>query len=185
MIEFTHATTRYIVKPENAQAIRAALAKPKKHKILALSTIKPKRSYPEFFSGMSTADYVNQFNKQFEGWQHIIKHDCANYYSPAPMLDASIPECVEDENPDYVYEPKKVKKSLAQQLAEADAKLDAADDELDRIGAACEGLRERLADVIAERDEHHEEAKTYRAALMALEAEVSPAMREFIREVLC
>jgi phage shock protein A len=55
-----------------------------------------------------------------------------------------------------VYEPKKVKKSLAQQLAEADNRIDALDDQV----------------------------KHLRAALMALEAEVSPAMREFIREVL-
>jgi hypothetical protein len=163
MIEFTHATTRYKCNPENAQAIRDALTKPKKHKILALSTVNLKRSYPAFFSGMSTADYVNQFNKQFDGSQHKIKHDCANYYKPAPMLDASIPECVEDENPDYVYEPKKVKKSLAQQLADADNKLDAAYAQIDALD---------------------NQVKTYRAALMALEAEVSFGMRDFIREVL-
>jgi hypothetical protein len=105
---------------------------------------------------MSTADYVRIFNIQFDGGQHKIVHECPNYHKPAPMLDASIPECVEDENPDYVYEPKKVKKSLAQQLAEADNRIDALDDQV----------------------------KHLRAALMALEAEVSPAMREFIREVL-
>jgi hypothetical protein len=156
MIEFTHATTRYTVKPENAQAIRDTLAKPKKHKILALSTVNLKRSYPEFFSGMSTAEYVRIFNTQFDRYQRPIEYECENYHKPAPMLDASIPECVEDENPDYVYEPKKVKKSLAQQLAEADNRIDALDDQV----------------------------KHLRAALMALEAEVSPAMREFIREVL-
>ena len=157
MIEFTHATTRYKCKPENAQAIRDTLAKPKKHKILALSTVNLKRSYPEFFSGMSTADYVAAFaglNSRL--MQHGITHHCPNYANPAPMLDAAIPECVEDYNPDYVYEPKKVKKSLAQQLAEADNTIDALDDKV----------------------------KHLRAALMALEAEVSPAMREFIREVL-
>ena len=156
MIEFTHATTRYKVKPENAQAIRDTLAKPKKHKILALSTVNLKRSYPTFMAGMSTAEYVRAFNEQFDGNQHKIVHECSNYHNPAPMLDASIPECVEDYNPDYVHEPKKVKKSLAQQLAEADNRIDALDDQV----------------------------KHLRAALMALEAEVSPAMREFIREVL-
>ena len=156
MIEFTHATTRYKCKPENAQAIRDTLAKPKKHKILALSTVNLKRSYPTFMAGMSTAEYVRAFNVQFDGGQHKIKHECVNYHAPAPMLDGSIPECVEDYNPDYVYEPKKVKKSLAQQLAEADNTIDALDDKV----------------------------KHLRAALMALEAEVSSAMREFIREVL-
>jgi hypothetical protein len=157
MIEFTHATTRYTVKPENAQAMRDTLAKPKKHKILALSTTNLKRDYPVFIAGMSTADYVAAFaglNSRL--MHHGIEHGCPNYHGPAPMLDASIPECVEDENPDYVYEPKKIKKSLAQQLAEADNRIDALDDQV----------------------------KHLRAALMALEAEVSPAMREFIREVL-
>jgi hypothetical protein len=163
MIEFTHATTRYKCKPENAQAIRDALTKPKKHKPVALSSVNLKRSYPEFFTGMTTAAYVRAFNLQFDGMQHKIKHDCANYYNPAPMLDASIPECVEDENPDYVYEPKKVKKSLAQQLADADNKLDAAYAQIDALD---------------------NQVKTYRAALMALEAEVSFGMRDFIREVL-
>jgi hypothetical protein len=104
MINFTHESTRYTVKPENAQAIRDTLAKPKKHKPVALSSTNLKRSYPEFFSGMSTADYVRVFNIQFDGMQHKIKHECPNYHAPAPMLDASIPECVEDENPDYVPE---------------------------------------------------------------------------------
>ena len=139
MFEFTHATTRYKCKPENAQAIRDTLAKPKKHKILALSTVNLKRSYPVLFSGMSTAEYVRIFNIQFNNCQHPIVHECPNYDKPAPMLDASIPECVEDHNPDYVYEPKKVKKSLAQQLAEADAKLDAAYARIDALEAELRG----------------------------------------------
>lgn len=39
-------------------------------------------------------------------------------------------------------------------------------------------------DALADMANFEDQAKTYRAALMALEAEVSPAMREFIREVL-
>jgi hypothetical protein len=104
MIEFTHATTRYTVKPENAQAIRKALAKPKKHKPVALSSVNLKRAYPAFEPGMSTANYVSLFNTQFDGMQHKIKHGCPNYHNSAPMLDPSIPECVEDDNPDYVPE---------------------------------------------------------------------------------
>ena len=104
MIEFTHASTRYKVKPENAQALRDILAKPKKHKPEALSSVNLKRSYPVFEIGMSTAEYVRIFNIQFDGMQHKIDHGCPNYHNPAPMLDASIPECVEDVNPDYVPE---------------------------------------------------------------------------------
>ena len=136
MIEFTHATTRYKCKPENAQAIRDTLAKPKKHKILALSTTNLKRDYPIFKIGMSTADYVSLFNGlNSRLLLKPIEHGCLNYHKPAPLLDASVPECVEDVNPDYVYEPKKVKKSLAQQLAEADTKLDAAYARIDALEA--------------------------------------------------
>jgi hypothetical protein len=102
MIEFTHATTRYTVQPENAQAYRAALGKPAKHKPVALSSFNLKRSYPNFFPGMSTADYVRVFNAQFDGMQHPIKHDCPNYHAPAPMLDPTQPEVLEELDPDYV-----------------------------------------------------------------------------------
>jgi len=105
MIEFTHASTRYKVKPENAQSMRDILAKPKKHKPEALSSVNLKRSYPIFEIGMSTADYVSLFNGlNSRLMHHGIDHGCPNYHKPAPMLDASIPECVEDINPDYVPE---------------------------------------------------------------------------------
>jgi hypothetical protein len=118
MINFTHESTRYTVKPENAQAIRDILAKPKKHKPEALSSVNLKRSYPAFEIGMSTAEYVAQFNGlNSRLMHHGIEHDCANYHKPAPMLDASIPECVEDVNPDYVPEflstPKKPAATVA------------------------------------------------------------------------
>jgi predicted nucleic acid-binding Zn-ribbon protein len=64
------------------------------------------------------------------------------------------------------------------------AQLDDANDELSRMGAVCEDLRERLLDVKIERDEYHEENKTLRSALMAVEAEVPAHIRQFIREVL-
>jgi len=109
MIEFTHETTRYTVKSENAPKLREILAKPKKHKPVALSSKNLLRNYPQFVAGMSTSDYVHQFNRQFEDIQHKIVHECPRYHMPAPMLDASTPECVEDENPDYV-EPVKISK---------------------------------------------------------------------------
>jgi hypothetical protein len=102
MIDFTHTNTRFTVLPQNAQAYREALDKPTKHKFLALSSFNLKRSYPKFFPGMSTADYVRVFNVQFDGMQHPIKHDCANYYETAPMLDAAQPEVLEELDPDYV-----------------------------------------------------------------------------------
>ena len=115
MIQFTHESTRYTCKPETAPKLRALLAKPKKHKPEAFKPIR--RDYPKFKAGMSTADYVALFNRQFDNVQHKVQHDCPRYHMPAPMLDASIPECVEDVNPDYVPEfldkPKKPAQTVA------------------------------------------------------------------------
>jgi hypothetical protein len=110
---FTDGNTRYTVKPERVAALRAILSKPLKHKTLALSSTNLKRDYPAFYMGMSTADYVDQFNKQFNNIQHKIKHDCANYHHPARMLDAATPEALEEENPDYVPEAPKARKLTA------------------------------------------------------------------------
>lgn len=111
MIEFTHSTTRYRVKPENAQAYRATLDKPKKHKPEALSSVNLTRWYPPFMAGqMSTSDYVKAFQSQFDGLQHPVKHDCINYDAPAPTLDATQPEALEELNPDYTPPVPKAKK---------------------------------------------------------------------------
>jgi hypothetical protein len=130
MIEFTHDSTKYKVNPKNAQAYRAALVKPKKHKPVALSTKNLARQYPAFQIGMSTAEYVAQFNGlNSRLMHHGIEHSCENYHKPAPMLDASIPECVEDVNPDYVPEflnkPKKPAQTVAGLKKTIRAALDA------------------------------------------------------------
>jgi hypothetical protein len=130
MIILNHESTRYIVKPENAQAYRDALVKPKKHKPEALSSVNLKRSYPAFEIGMSTAEYVAQFNGlNSRLMQHGIEYGCPNYHKPAPILDASIPECVEDVNPDYVPEfldkPKKPAQTVAGLKKTIRAALDA------------------------------------------------------------
>ena len=100
MIEFTHGTTRYKVKPENAQRIRADLAKPKKYTCIAHKAVK--RGFPVFAAGMSTADYVRQFNGQFVGVYVTLAHDCPNYDRPAPMLDATQPEIWEEVDEHYI-----------------------------------------------------------------------------------
>jgi len=100
MTEFTYETTRYKVKPENAQRIRADLAKPKKYTCIAHKAVK--RGFPVFVAGMSTADYVRQFNGQFEGVYVKLAHDCPNYDRPAPMLDATQPEVWEEVDEHYI-----------------------------------------------------------------------------------
>ena len=66
--------------------------------------------------------------------------------------------------------------------AEFDA--DEAFDKLSKVYAQVDELEEELEYTREKCDEFEEQAKTYRAALMALEAEVSFGMRDFIREVL-
>jgi hypothetical protein len=115
MITFEHHGITVKCKPENAMQYRAAMDKPPKAK-----AVNEKRGYPIFVQGMSTASYVSQFNGQFDGWQHKIKHDCANYYNPAPMLDATAPEVLEEIDPDYVptAKPRKItpKQAIVQAL---------------------------------------------------------------------
>ena len=63
--------------------------------------------------------------------------------------------------------------------------------ELDDLATERDGLRDELAAetqayraAMNEADQWHNTAKNYRAALMALESEVNPRLREFIRDVL-
>jgi len=108
MIEFTHETTRYKTKPENAQKIRALLAKPKKYTCEAHKAVK--RGFPVFVAGMSTADYVRQFNGQFDNMYVTLEHDCPNYHCAAPMLDATQPEVWEEVDEHYIEDIKPAKK---------------------------------------------------------------------------
>jgi hypothetical protein len=110
MITFEHHGIKVKCKPENAMQYRAAMDKPPKAK-----TVSEKRGYPIFVAGMSTSDYVSQFNRQFDGSQHKIKHDCPNYYKPAPMLDASVPEVLEELDPDWTPLAPKARKITAKQ----------------------------------------------------------------------
>jgi hypothetical protein len=64
------------------------------------------------------------------------------------------------------------------------AQLDDANDTIDGLRDQLELEHSLHADLRIEADEWHEEYKKLRSALMALEAEVSPGMRAFIREVL-
>jgi hypothetical protein len=110
MIEFTHHGIKVKCKPENAAKYRAAMDKPPKAK-----TVSEKRGYPIFKQGMSTADYVSQFTRQFDGSQHRVVHDCPNYYNAAPMLDASVPEVWEEIDADWVPPVPKARKITAKQ----------------------------------------------------------------------
>lgn len=119
MIEFTHATTRYTVKPENAQEYRRLAANPPKikRKVDARND-SMKRGYPVFEPGMTTADYVSQYaglNSRL-----LLKGEGFTFADrAAPMLDATQPEVMEELDPDYEYTPTKAKKATVASLKAA------------------------------------------------------------------
>jgi hypothetical protein len=102
MIEFTHETTRYKVKPENAQAIRALAAKPPKIKNkVDRKHDATRRDYPIFQAGMTTEDYLKCYaalNSRLllTPWTHTYAD------RPAPMLDATQPEVWEEVDEHYI-----------------------------------------------------------------------------------
>jgi hypothetical protein len=116
MIEFTHATTRYTVKPENAQEYRRLAANPPKIKRkVDAKNDSMKRTYPEFYAGMTTRDYVTEYaaiNSRL-----LLSETLFNYTDrPAPMLDAAQPEVLEELDADYVspaWTPSPKKQTIA------------------------------------------------------------------------
>ena len=114
MIEFTYETTRFKVKPENAQAIRNLAAKPPKIKNKGdRKHDSMRRDYPVFQSGMMTEDYLIQYtslNKRLTLTSWAYNYDLRT----APMLDPTQPEVVEEVDENYI-EPVKAKKLTAKQ----------------------------------------------------------------------
>jgi len=110
MIEFIHETTRYKVKPENAQAIRALAAKPPKIKNkVDRKHDAMRREYPIFQAGMTTEDYLKCYaalNSRLllTPWTHT------HTARPAPMLDATQPEVWEEVDEHYIEDIKPAKK---------------------------------------------------------------------------
>jgi len=116
MIEFTHATTRYTVKPENAQEYRRLAAKPPaiKRKI-DRHRDSMRRDYPQFYAGMTTADYVTQYASL--NARLLLKGEGFTFADrAAPMLDPSMPEVLEELDPEYEYTPTKAKKQTVASL---------------------------------------------------------------------
>ena len=102
MIEFTHETTRYKVKPENAQAIRALAAKPPKIKVkIDAKHNSMKREYPIFQAGMTTEGYLKCFNA-LNSRIHLMECDYTHADRPAPMLDTTQPEVWEEVDEHYI-----------------------------------------------------------------------------------
>jgi len=104
MITITHNRARLTVHPEHVEQTRELLAlidKSKGRKGRKLPKDKgqakhdsSKRSYPAFYTCMSTADYVARY-AALNGHLHLAKVDYEHADRPAPMLDPSIPEVME------------------------------------------------------------------------------------------
>ena len=106
---------RALVRPENLAKVEDKLAKVKPPvmdygKITARDRA---RVFPVYKPGMSTAEYVRQFERANgkTGLDYVLNEN------PAAQYDATVPLCVEDSNPDYIagvdeapVKPKRVKR---------------------------------------------------------------------------
>ena len=100
MIEFTHETTRYKVKPENAETIRNLATKPPKIKIKVDRRFDcMRRHYPKFYAGLTTTgDYVREY-ASINDHQKLIGLEYTYADRLAPTLDATQPEVWEEIDP--------------------------------------------------------------------------------------
>lgn len=64
------------------------------------------------------------------------------------------------------------------------AQIDDLQDQVDALRDERDGWAQPYRDALNDADTWHNQAKTYRSALMAIEAEVPAHIRQFIREVL-
>ena len=102
MIEFTHATTRYKVKPENAEKFRQLAAKPPKIKCpVDRTNDSMRRVYPDFYSGIKTSEYLSRYADLHERL-HLTAWEFDYTDRAAPMLDPTTPEVLEEPDADYV-----------------------------------------------------------------------------------
>ena len=111
MITFTQETTRYTVKPENAQALRALAAKPPKIKRkIDRNHDATRRDYPAFYPGMTTSEYLSRY-AGLNSRLLLTAHEFTHADRAAPMLDATQPEALEELDPDWTPPTPKANKT--------------------------------------------------------------------------
>ena len=114
-VQIQSGNFRALVRPENLAKVEEKLAKvkPPVYSIPKPSVRDRARVFPVYKPGMSTAEYVRQFEKANgkTGLDYVLNE------SPAAQYDPSVPLCVEDANPDYIagvddapVKPKRVKR---------------------------------------------------------------------------
>jgi len=128
MIEFTHTGVKIKCKPENAATYRAAMDKPPKIKVKIDRRFDcMRRHYPKFYAGLTTtADYVREY-ASINDHQHLIALEYTHADRLAPMLDATVPEVLEELDPDHVPTAKARKITPKQAIVQALDALKAGD----------------------------------------------------------
>ena len=123
MITFEHQGITVKCKPERAMQYRAAIDKPAKAK-----TVGEKRDYPKWNPTMTTGDYLRAYIKLNDRRRMIeCGHACANYDQTPAMYDGSLPEVLEELDPDYVPTAKARKITPKQAIVQALDALKAGD----------------------------------------------------------
>jgi hypothetical protein len=95
-VTFAVKGTSYRVRPENEATWRAEAAKAAKPYRKRRITLGP-RKFPRFIPGMTTGDYIAQFNAYGGAGPLLVDGAWPGWGHVAPMLDPSMPECVESE----------------------------------------------------------------------------------------
>lgn len=107
MITIKHNRAALQVLPVNAEPTRALLALIDKSKGLKGRKFKRandpkrdsmKREYPAFYAGMTTAEYLSQYASLNHKRVNLAPVEYMHADRAAPMLDASMPEVIEEVN---------------------------------------------------------------------------------------
>jgi hypothetical protein len=111
MIEFTHHGIKVKCRPENAAEYRRLMDKPPKPRAVA-----EKRDYPAWNPTMTTGDYLRAYIRLNDRRRMIeCGHACANYDAVPAMYDGSMPEVLEELDPDWTPPPPKARKITPKQ----------------------------------------------------------------------
>lgn len=102
-VQIQSGNFRALVRPENLAKVEDKLAKvkPPIHSIPKPSARDRARVFPIYEPGMSTADYVSEYERKNSGLSFTKSYLGLNE-NPAAQYDPSVPLCVEDASPDYI-----------------------------------------------------------------------------------
>ena len=102
-VQIQSGNFRALVRPENLAKVEDKLAKvkPPVYSIPKPSARDRARLFPVYEPGMSTADYVSEYERKNSGLSFTKSYLGLNE-NPAAQYDPSVPVCVEDANLDYI-----------------------------------------------------------------------------------